>query len=636
MVDFLSGKVKKTSPADVPENRYKFLKLQDAEPDLGVAEGDGYILTTNDTGVRVWKEPSEISGFLGSTGYTGSQGNIGFTGSRGFAGSQGAAGGEGSIGFTGSQGIQGFTGSQGIQGIQGFTGSQGIQGIQGIIGFTGSQGVQGIQGFTGSQGVQGIQGFTGSQGVIGFAGSQGVIGLTGSQGIQGVIGFTGSQGIQGVIGFTGSQGIQGFTGSIGFTGSQGVIGFTGSQGFVGSQGSTGFTGSKGADGNFGGASFDYTFDTGTAASDPGIGRLRFSSSNLSLATALYIDEANDAATDISSFLNTIAGSTSNIKGHFRVSKKFDDNTFALYTISGLTDNTGWFTVNSSYVSGSGSFVNNEDIVITFARTGDRGDIGFTGSRGLQGFTGSQGIQGVIGFTGSQGIQGAIGFTGSQGIQGVIGFTGSQGIQGIQGIIGFTGSRGNVGFTGSQGAIGLTGSQGITGFTGSLGFTGSAGPSNIINATNDTSETTHYPVFVSAAGSDQTPRVRTTSTALSYIPSTGKLTASIVGLGSNSELLTASATTTTISPTAVSSWSATTYGGAKIIIEAKTGSNRHITEMVITHDGTTAIATEYASVWTASQLASFDVDINGGDVRLIVTAASTDSTNYKVTQILMLA
>ena len=70
-----------------------------------------------------------------------------------------------------------------------------------------------------------------------------------------------------------------------------------------------------------------------------------------------------------------------------MSKKFDDNSFALFTISSVTDNTGWFTVNASYVSGNGTFTNLDDIVITFARTGDKGDTGAQGANGTQGTLG---------------------------------------------------------------------------------------------------------------------------------------------------------------------------------------------------------------------------------------------------------
>lgn len=50
-----------------------------------------------------------------------------------------------------------------------------------------------------------------------------------------------------------------------------------------------------------------------------------------------------------------------------------------------------------------------------------------------------------------------------------------------------------------------------------------GASSIINTVNDTSATVHYPVFVSNTG-NQTAKIRNTSTALSYVPSTGTLTA----------------------------------------------------------------------------------------------------------------
>ena len=140
----------------------------------------------------------------------------------------------------------------------------------------------------------------------------------------------------------------------------------------------------------------------------------------------------------------------------------------------------------------------------------------SGSQGIQGVQGVQGQQGPIGFTGSQGVQGTQGTQGIQGQQGPIGFTGSQGIQGRQGLQGIQGEQGLMGFTGSQGLQGIQGIQGL------IGIQGIAGPSTAINASDDTSATTHYPVFVAASGSNQTARVKTTSTALSYVPSTGTL------------------------------------------------------------------------------------------------------------------
>jgi Collagen triple helix repeat (20 copies) len=364
-------------------------------------------------------------------------------------------------------------------------GAAGFTGSIGATGFTGSAGTNGNDGFTGSKG---DTGFTGSKGNDGSTGSAG---FTGSQGIQGVTGYTGSQGDRGDLGFTGSQGGTGYTGSkgdTGSTGSQGTTGFTGSKGdqgttgFVGSKGDTGFTGSQGPQGTFGGAAFDYTFNANTDNSDPGNGGLKFSNTNASLATTLYISENADNFQSVYNFLQTIDDSTSSIKGHFTVTEKANTEHFALFSITGFhTHYTNYFAVPTSFLSGSNTFNNGLDIIITFARTGDIGDPGYTGSKGDVGYTGSLGFTGSIGYTGSQGD---VGFTGSKGDQGSTGFVGSQGgtgftgSKGDQGNVGFTGSQGSqgtTGFTGSAGTNGTNGTNGYTGSKGDLGYTGSVGP-----------------------------------------------------------------------------------------------------------------------------------------------------------------
>jgi hypothetical protein len=65
-------------------------------------------------------------------------------------------------------------------------------------------------------------------------------------------------------------------------------------------------------------------------------------------------------------------------------------------------------------------------------------------------------------------------------------------------------------------------QTIIGAASPIGFTGSAGPSDQINATNDiTTNSSHFPVFVSATGSTQTARA--SSSKFFFNPSTGDLT-----------------------------------------------------------------------------------------------------------------
>lgn len=58
MSKLLSDRVKKTPAAEVSLDRYSFLKLSEAEPDLGVPSGNGYLLTSTTTGARSWVDPA--------------------------------------------------------------------------------------------------------------------------------------------------------------------------------------------------------------------------------------------------------------------------------------------------------------------------------------------------------------------------------------------------------------------------------------------------------------------------------------------------------------------------------------------------------------------------------------------------
>jgi len=98
--------------------------------------------------------------------------------------------------------------------------------------------------------------------------------------------------------------------------------------------------------------------------------------------------------------------------------------------------------------------------------------------------------------------------------------------------------------------------------------------------------------------------------------------------SHSTLVSSSTTTTSTAQTTVQVFP-TTYSGAELTITATQGSARHISKLLITHDGSTAIATEYGTVYTGSSLATFDVSISGPFVQLLATPASSSSTVFKV-------
>jgi len=95
--------------------------------------------------------------------------------------------------------------------------------------------------------------------------------------------------------------------------------------------------------------------------------------------------------------------------------------------------------------------------------------------------------------------------------------------------------------------------------------------------------------------------------------------------------TQTASTSSTSQTAIATYAIASYDGVKAVItvDDTTATERSITEIVITHDGTTAVATEYAQVNTDTARATFDVDISGGNIRILATPASSNSMSFTV-------
>ena len=278
-------------------------------------------------------------------------------------------------------------GPQGTTGAQGITGSQGTNGTQGAVG---TQGTTGAQGTTGTQGTTGAQGIAGVQGSLGLQGSQGAQGNPGT-GVNILGTYANLSDLQtahptGTLGdsYTISGNLYVWTGAawtnVGpIQGSQGTVGtqgIQGSQGSVGTQGSLGTQGTAGLEGNFGGAAFDYYYSNNTANSDPTSGKFKFNNTTLSAATKIYISKIDHNSTSVYGFLQTIDDSSSAIKGHFSVMDEANETIYSMFAITGLhVEYANYIEVPISYLSGTTSLTNNEDMIITFARTGDKGDTG---------------------------------------------------------------------------------------------------------------------------------------------------------------------------------------------------------------------------------------------------------------------
>lgn len=372
---------------------------------------------------------------IGSTGATGNQGATGESGLNGVDGPSGPTGSTGPIGATGFNGATGPAGATGA-GATGETGETGPAGATGPVG-VGTTGATGPKGDLGDQGASGLTGATGPQGGLG---AQGFQGATGSVGPTGTTGATGPKGDIGDPG--GATGPAGSTGVQGSTGPQGPLGSTGATGLRGGTGATGPQGSTGPAGTFGGLTVNYRFSTAVTDDDPGNGRVKFDDQTLPDATALYVDDRDINGVDLQSFLRTIDDSTSPLKGHFRIGVANVPSTFAIFTITSITEEDGYFKINCSHVDGAFRFDDQSELILTFARTGDIGPTGSTGPAGPTGAVGATGPQAATGATGPSGATGSVGSTGAAGITGATGAEGATGPQGDPG--GATGPQGTPG------------------------------------------------------------------------------------------------------------------------------------------------------------------------------------------------
>ena len=94
------------------------------------------------------------------------------------------------------------------------------------------------------------------------------------------------------------------------------------------------------------------------------------------------------------------------------------------------------------------------------------------------------------------------------------------------------------------------------------------------------------------------------------------------------------TTTSTSQVALLTFAHADFGASEVLINTTAGNDRHMTKLLITHDGSTAVATEYGAVFTNSELATYDVAISGTDLELRATPASVNSTVFNVVTTLL--
>lgn len=106
-------------------------------------------------------------------------------------------------------------------------------------------------------------------------------------------------------------------------------------------------------------------------------------------------------------------------------------------------------------------------------------------------------------------------------------------------------------------------------------------------------------------------------------------------GSNSlvSLQSASSSTTTTSSTSIDTFNINIYRSAQYQIQITRGTLYHLTTLNVLHDGTDVYISEFGTIRTSESLASFDADINSGNVRILVIPTSDVSTTFKISKVL---
>ncbi len=270
-----------------------------------------------------------------------------------------------------------------------------------------------------------ITNFEGPSGATGATGQQGATGHTGSTGPIGVTGPTGIDGATGLQGTTGPTGIGGVTGPTGFTGPQGAASNTGATGPTGATGATGpqgVTGPSGSVGPYTGFAKAYNYDTTTTAGDPGAGKLRLSrawNDQTPGTVSIYVDVNDADGRESSGWFNAMLtyGSTG-YYGSINLQVRTDASRRWLGQVTNVTNNSGYYTLTTTYSDYDNVASNGEQLIITFTGAGRQGltgpaggptgDVGSTGPTGPTGATGATGV-GATGPTGSVGSTGATGF-----------------------------------------------------------------------------------------------------------------------------------------------------------------------------------------------------------------------------------
>ena len=151
-------------------------------------------------------------------------------------------------------------------------------------------------------------------------------------------------------------------------------------------GDTGNTGSQGPQGDTGGSGLAMTFSNSTSDADPGAGKIAFNNGTLSSVSVLFVDDADDAGSDISSFVQSWDDISNAVaRGIIQITKEGTPTTYANFKVTGsVTDASGYTKVPVTHIVSSGTFSNTDGIEVNFNYSGadGSGDVSTDGTQTL--------------------------------------------------------------------------------------------------------------------------------------------------------------------------------------------------------------------------------------------------------------
>ena len=124
-------------------------------------------------------------------------------------------------------------------------------------------------------------------------------------------------------------------------------------------------------------SFPYIFDSSTADSDPGVGKLRLGSTTQNASTVMRMDVQIVGGADISTALADLRAVTSAVKGSIRVVKMTDPSKWITFDVTTVALPSGYRNLTvSARATGGGSaspFANGDALMVFIERNGDKGE-----------------------------------------------------------------------------------------------------------------------------------------------------------------------------------------------------------------------------------------------------------------------